>query len=151
MCLTYRTFRVGLDNAAEVCDGLFRKVFLPVQHVPATKQLMNISLKKCWHTKAKNLVNSHRGKSAMSLTSAITSLWSNTMCLRSCSFSEAGKESEQSAQVTGWPSLEEVREALPHRCSGKQSGSRIQSCLANNERKHNIHTFNKIWCTNIFV
>lgn len=38
MCLTFRTFRIGLDNTAEVCDGLFCKPFLPVQHVPATNQ-----------------------------------------------------------------------------------------------------------------
>lgn len=85
----------------------------------------------------------------MSLTSATTSLWSNTMCLRSWSFSEEGKESEQSTQVTRWPSLEEARQAPPHSCSGKQSGSSIQSCSSKQWEKTHLYTFIKIWHTYI--
>lgn len=157
MSPTYWTFRVGLYNTAKVCDGLFCKPFLPIQHVPATKWLsiiiklfckhkQNISISCIWNLWTKcsvlavcvyctvSLIKSYRGKSAMSLTSAITSLWSNTMCLRSWSFSEEGKESEHSTQVTGSPPLKEDRQVLALRCSGKQSGSRIQSWSPDNEK-----------------
>lgn len=83
--------------------------------------------------------SSYIGKSAMSLMSAMTSLCSSSRCFRSWSLSERGAVCEHRTQHTRQPwSVEEtLMQAVS--CSGKHSGSRIQSCPPEEKTGRVVH------------
>lgn len=136
---TYRTSGIGLNHTTKVCDGALWKSFPPVQHI-AIKRHNKISnyytlyvLLYVTFTWKLDLEEAYREKSAMSLTSAITTLCSRTRCLRSAFFSDNSEDSEQSKQVTFLLASDDVVEAS---CSGKDRGSRIQSRWPEGRKKH---------------
>lgn len=84
---------------------------------------------------------SYFGRSAMSLTSAMTSLCSSSKCLRRTSFCCRGTDSGQNRHTSS-SVLEPCRLALGG-CSGKHSGS---SMLSSPERRTHTHKPNSCVC-----
>lgn len=104
--LTDRSGRVCLDHAAEICDRLLQESALPVQHVP--DETGNASEEHQRHFTCNMTEDdsvtcryaSYFGRSAMSLTSAMTSLCSSSRCLRRRSFCCRGTDSGQNRHTS---------------------------------------------------